>query len=81
MMFNVHVREVEEDAMVGVHADDPGAVHVVWVAAGIPRRMDLPRWSSDRSSTACREKVSPLKGTNSGAVVGEGPGRSSTLFI
>lgn len=42
MMFNVQVREVEEDTMVGIHTDDPGTVHIVGIAVGIQRRMDFP---------------------------------------
>lgn len=42
MRFNVQVGEVEEDTVVGIHADDPGTVHVVGIAARIRRRMDLP---------------------------------------
>jgi len=41
-MFNIHVGEVDEDPMAGVHTDDPGTVHITGVAAGIRRRMDLP---------------------------------------
>lgn len=40
--LNIQVREVEEDAMVSFHRNDPGTVHTVGVAVGIQGRMDLP---------------------------------------
>lgn len=41
MKFNVQVSKVEEHAMVGINTDDPGTVHIVGIAIGIQRRMDL----------------------------------------
>lgn len=35
MQLNIQVREVEEDAVAGIHTDDPGTVHIVWVGVGI----------------------------------------------
>lgn len=35
MQLNVQVREVEEDPVAGIHTDDPGTVHVVWIGVGI----------------------------------------------
>lgn len=40
-MFNVQVSEVEEDTVVRIDADHPGTVHIIGIAAGIQRRMDL----------------------------------------
>lgn len=56
MIFNIQVRKVEEHPVVRIHTDDPGTVHIVGVAVGIQRRMDLPGWSSDWTSTACKTR-------------------------
>lgn len=42
MKLNIQVREVEEHTVVRFHRNDPGTVHIVGVAVGIRRRMDLP---------------------------------------
>lgn len=42
MKFNVQVREVEQDTVVGIYTDDPGTVHIIGIAVGIQGRMDLP---------------------------------------
>lgn len=40
--FNIQVREVEEDPVAGIHTDDPGTVHIVWIIVGISRGMNFP---------------------------------------
>lgn len=65
VMFNIQVREVEKHTVVGIHTDNPGTVHIVGIAARIQRRMDLPWWSCDWTSTACSKESSWLKVTKS----------------
>lgn len=57
MKLNIQVREVEEDAVASFHRKHPGTVHIVGVAVGIQRRVDLPRWSSDWTSAACKTQT------------------------
>lgn len=71
MMFNIQVREVEEHTVVGIHTDNPGTVHIVGIVARIQRRMDLPWWSCDWTSTACRKEDSWLKVTQSAGASGK----------
>lgn len=53
MVLDVQVAEVQEDAVVDVHADDPRTVHVVGVAAGVRWGVDLPRRSCDGTPATC----------------------------
>lgn len=58
VQFNIKVREVEEDAVAGIHTDDPGTVHIVRIAVRICRGMNLPRVSHDWTTTSCEGKES-----------------------
>lgn len=42
VQFNIEVREVQEDAVAGIHTDDPGTIHVVRIAVWVCRGMNLP---------------------------------------
>ena len=50
--LQVQVGEVEQHAVGGVHADDPGAVHVVGVVAGVGGGVDLAVRCGNRTPTS-----------------------------
>lgn len=71
LTFNIQISEVEEDPMPYVHFDDPGAVHIVRVVAGILWRVDLSTGGCDKPSTPWIFKgkiLSPLAGNSNNII-------------